>query len=808
MAHSNRESRASRRHNLLTPASGEDGDESEFSAPTHHTTPTSNVPRSDPPSARHPDELLKRTRSQYEDEVDQEIPRPEIKKSRVQGLGRGHPSPGPGPNVRFTVPPRARPTAVENKRKFIRVPRGNDNKAVGLRERILGAVRGRIHKSIDENQVRLLIVDPGSGDEEINASLLSINDDELGGDRYPYEALSYHWGEGAEDNVILINKWGSKPIKKLVVAVDAILDRKKAEGNRGEDINVRTYRVRENLYEALKQLRHPTDPTPLWVDALCIDQSNEVEKTKQVKKMGHIYHKAERVCIWLGTGDAESDQAMDFIKNVIDEALLPDLLSKSEYIPRWISLYRLLEWSWFTRRWVIQELALSRQATVHCGKKHAHWDDFRDAIGIFHRYFDSLKYKMRNYDPSSKPIADLEFLGAQLLVDLSSNVFRANDDGTYQSTKSLEMLVSQLSGFDTADPRDTIHALRNISREGYRFNTRHDGNVEEQMPESSYAQDLFEVYQKFVQWTVKTSDSLDIICRHWALPERKKKGPTTPYLIQKLPTWIKTVDKSSFGRGSDVYEGRRAGESFVGLPGKSVYTASGRKTARVKFGEYKTTNMLSPRPRDAMPIAGSQPAPQNMTLSAFGLLIGRVSATPISIPDGVIPRDCLERLGWTEEKAAAEEIEAAPAKLWRTLVADRGPKGEYAPTYYHRACLNCLLNQTVNGHLNAKELLLKIGSKDEPNIARDYLERVLAVTWNRSILEAESLPKNEKLVGLAPPKARADDVIAILYGCSVPVILRPVGKTYELIGESYIYGKMDGEAVREKLHEEKWFELI
>lgn len=710
---------------------------------------------------------------------------------------------------------RARPTGVENKLNIMRVPVGNE-RPIGVRERLLGAVQKQIHTPIRSDQVRLLIIKPGSGDEEINASLLPLHDKDFGSARYQYEALSYHWGEGDETNFILIDKIISKPITKMTTAVDAVLALKKAGGNKRESINAKRFHVRENLYEALKQLRHPTKMTPIWVDALCIHQANWVEKKEQVMKMGQIYHKARSVCVWLGAGDTESYRAMDFIKEVIDEKLLPNLLSEQKHIPKWISLYRLLEWSWFTRRWVIQELALAKEATVHCGDRFVHWNDFRDAIGIFHRYFPTLKWKMRNHERNGKPIGELDALGAQLLVDLSSNVFRIKPDGTYQSTKSLEMLVSQLAGFDTADPRDTIHALRSISRELYLPKTLCKSSDEdrkpEPMPEPNYNHDLFQVYRGFVKWVITTTRSLDIICRQWALPERKEPGPTTPYLVKNLPTWIQTVDKSPFGRGGDVYRGRRAGESFVGLPKRNVYNASGGKDPEVQFGEYATR----PRSQTGDTSALADNSNQDMSLSARGLLVGHVTSPPNSIPDGVIPQSSLEILGWSDHPGT--EIEEAPAQLWRTLVADRGPKGEFAPTYYHRACLYTLLNQTVNGHLNAKELLTKTDFEEHPSITQDYLERVLAVTWDRSILEADSLQNGggntaEKLVGLGPPKTLLGDVIAILYGCSVPVILRPAmvdegkGEEFEFVGEAYIYGKMDGEAMYET-HEEKMFKLV
>jgi hypothetical protein len=47
----------------------------------------------------------------------------------------------------------------------------------------------------------------------------------------------------------------------------------------------------------------------VWFDSVCINQDNEQEKKSQVAKKAEIYSMAVRVCVWLGAGDKQSDQA-------------------------------------------------------------------------------------------------------------------------------------------------------------------------------------------------------------------------------------------------------------------------------------------------------------------------------------------------------------------------------------------------------------------------------------------------------------------------------------------------------------------
>lgn len=61
-----------------------------------------------------------------------------------------------------------------------------------------------------------------------------------------------------------------------------------------------TLAVTPNLEEALRYLQYDNVPRALGVDAICIDQKNPEERSKQVARKGEIYSKAIRVVAWLG----------------------------------------------------------------------------------------------------------------------------------------------------------------------------------------------------------------------------------------------------------------------------------------------------------------------------------------------------------------------------------------------------------------------------------------------------------------------------------------------------------------------------
>lgn len=330
--------------------------------------------------------------------------------------------------------------------------------------------------------------------------------------------------------------------------------------------------------------------------------------------MAEIYSAADVVAIWLGAADqlGRTDRAMDFITRTVKERGLETLIT-DEFAQHWSDLIYLMRSSWFSRRWVIQELALAKEATVYCGARKVHWRDFSDAISLFVLHFEEIRQLFESrleFRKDYYAITELDPLGAKILVDEISNIFLKNSNGTLlEPLKNLESLVSTLAPFNTSGPRDTIHCLLNMAKETSSKSSlastyAHSPNPP---PVPSYGKDLLEVYTGFVKWVVAESGSLDIICRQWAVPEREKRTAGYEKLV-KLPSWIRTVIDSPWGRGEEGFHGRKNGDSFVGLPGTHIYNASRGLKPQVIYGLFKETqerveiNDLNSRPRARAPL--------------------------------------------------------------------------------------------------------------------------------------------------------------------------------------------------------------
>jgi Heterokaryon incompatibility protein (HET) len=161
--------------------------------------------------------------------------------------------------------------------------------------------------------------------------------------------------------------------------------------DRSSSVNLDGYRfpVTKNLEAALRRLRSLKPPkdadTPSWsfwwIDAICINQDDVLERNWQVDLMTRIYREAAGMHVWLGEAADNSDMAMEIAHQVGDTTprgpgdrstvsleVYPEV-SSTQREAHWKALISLFERPWWERVWVRQEVALAKEATVHCGSK-------------------------------------------------------------------------------------------------------------------------------------------------------------------------------------------------------------------------------------------------------------------------------------------------------------------------------------------------------------------------------------------------------------------------------------------------------
>ncbi|KAF2828669.1 hypothetical protein CC86DRAFT_259497, partial [Ophiobolus disseminans] len=66
------------------------------------------------------------------------------------------------------------------------------------------------------------------------------------------------------------------------------------------EIDGQLHSIRDNLLSFLQVARRKLGFVWFWIDALCIDQINVAQRTRQVQQMGLIFSSATEVIAWLG----------------------------------------------------------------------------------------------------------------------------------------------------------------------------------------------------------------------------------------------------------------------------------------------------------------------------------------------------------------------------------------------------------------------------------------------------------------------------------------------------------------------------
>ncbi|KAI1372158.1 heterokaryon incompatibility protein-domain-containing protein [Hypoxylon crocopeplum] len=295
--------------------------------------------------------------------------------------------------------------------------------------------------------VRLLRLHPGNPGDDLNTEIVSTNLEEADGE---YEATSYTWGSPEDPHCMTCN-----------------------------DLKVT---IQRNAFEMLNALRMPDEIRTIWIDAICIDQSNIEERASQVSIMHHIYRRAKRVLVWLGKPDEYSYLAMTYAAGLDVPKLLEESKSGGTAATEWdiytrksyffdsgetdspqyrtlgVALVKFINRPWFNRVWVQQEAALCRQTRVICAEEEVGWDNIYAlawmllprSIGL---YPDWISDDMNRTLDNIFAIQSIQRRRRRLFAD----VYLPGKDLPFSP---LITYLAHSSRFGATDPRDKLFSLQ------------------------------------------------------------------------------------------------------------------------------------------------------------------------------------------------------------------------------------------------------------------------------------------------------------------------------------------------------------
>lgn len=370
---------------------------------------------------------------------------------------------------------------------------------------------------------RLLVLHSGRKDDRLTGRL----EDFWVGHTQGYKALSYVWGEPQFTDAIFIDG--------------------------------RRLAITDSLGTALRRIRPPAGRPPLriWIDQICINQKDTVERNQQVRLMHAIFRDARQVLVWLGA-DSEGHasrafQLVESLRSIFDDKLLARLCklkgSSFDWIPSeyWKSLRELCRLPWFRRVWIPQEIGTDADAIVHWGSESIEWAVLHDSMRKLETQGWELKKKQK-IDTTATTLLFRRF--AELPPNEEAS--KARPSFVYQLCLSARNVAT--------DPRDYVfsqlgHASAWIESE------------RAMIIQPDYDNTVAAVYHEIAIRALTVDDTLMLLN---AVSDNGEPRPPLPE-GQTLPTWVPRWDAGRFG-------------SVIGYPGR--YKASGPRKSEITKGSF------------------------------------------------------------------------------------------------------------------------------------------------------------------------------------------------------------------------------
>lgn len=376
-------------------------------------------------------------------------------------------------------------------------------------------------------QIRLVHIHPGPWEAPISCDLHTVLLDK---DITKYQTLSYVWGPPSPTTTILV------------------------DGHR--------FKVGENLGKALKRLRKPNGcgERIIWIDALCINQSDAEEKGQQVQLMGDIYEGCEEVVMWLGeaenniptsksqfrsiedqrprpwdgflNGDFEFNRLNNFEEEIKEDEMLAAftlvyILSGNKHIRDWPFLVhnpdkdaweitetfknaikgmeKLVSLAYWTRIWIMQEAILPPRATVVYGSFAAPWNMFAQSSKLYEFHGGSQMCCRNDFMKMDAYAFDLIVTKLYFVVSPIVRFRQYRNEGT-SGNQSLFSLLQAFFLAKATDDRDKVYALLSLLNPGFEW-----PGSQACRPKPDYTTTTMQSYEHAATYIIKSTQNLTML---------------------------------------------------------------------------------------------------------------------------------------------------------------------------------------------------------------------------------------------------------------------------------------------------------
>ncbi|KAL8697281.1 MAG: hypothetical protein Q9201_007200 [Fulgogasparrea decipioides] len=606
------------------------------------------------------------------------------------------------------------------------------------------------------------------------------------GDAYGYDALSYAWGSPVEKFPLKLQQTG-KIYKKGILSCDGLVKR---EG---------IIDIHRNLYDLLRRLQSVQYDRFIWVDAICINQSDDKEKSMQIPLMRDIYQEAKQVMIWLGEASPVEEGALTILPNLVKKlegcAAEGHILNPGQsgtfeskdlptpMHPLWRALGAIMTRQWFRRLWTLQEAVLPETTSVIlCGGKKITW--------ITLEAFVSSMYACRlaNWTTTGDVAISTDYLNGYESVRMTKICRDSMQSGKWGV--HLDILLNVTRRRSVTNPADMVFGILALMPHG----DQQQITVDTSLP-------VEHVYRELARYYILNEPD-ECILNHTSSQTRKSG----------LPSWCPDFasQESTVPLNSWFYGGQRLGLDQHSTSFRAGFKKSGtwEKPMKENWGWIMAKNGLHRRrPQqgiyDTSHVDFIAFEPNTTHIRARGALADRVAevikpnqGTGIGAGAWNTAANAAATLAWEERcLGLALKTLKLPHKIpeiyWRTLIANLtwNPDGsriswdEHDRADHSNAYKEFM--ETVANHAGGM-----VASSQMSIDARAFASEFVRVTRNRCFFSTV-----DGRIGLGPADAQPGDNVYIICFCPTPYILRHLESTCVLIGDAYVHDFMYGQAL-------------
>jgi Heterokaryon incompatibility protein (HET) len=627
-----------------------------------------------------------------------------------------------------------------------------------------------------EPSIRLLKVLDPSPDGNVNCVLTIHGIREVPS----YRALSYTWGPPSD----LASEGGVTADRSYPISCNG--------GN---------LMVTKNLLDALSYMQRTrliTSEDYIWIDAICISQDDEDEKSSQVYMMFDIYSAAQSVVVWLGEEDEDTSLALEILPSVA--AIPDDRIGRfdnldldfmdpifEEYISphsptHWRALTMLMRKHWFNRVWIIQEFLAAKEVLILCGSFTISWELLVKASRFFATSSLS-RFVLMNL------MNDYPWLESSLFKPISRayelSMFKSRLNNSIQPLHLMEFLALG-SDYGATNPRDKVYALLGVANRNSRAHP-------------DYRLDVETVYVDATRYVINESQDLAIL----AVVEDTRDEASLDN-INSLPSWVPNFNvQTSTAFRKPLVAVNLPPPRIVWQPNPRMIGISGAKLDRIFYIENSS---MGPRIEGISQwlriLFFSEPTYLNgeARLEALGRTLIENGVGSATNSEGILILFQLW-LAWEVARILVEDRRTGfESDRTRLIYGSLNAIGMFEPPLPFGPLLTSGTVESFVSALNGEPR--DEDTRDASRLANRYGELIMSKRRSKAFLT------DRGRFGTAPRTSELYDTIWIVPGASDPLLLRPTGDSdhFWLMGYVYLHGfDLDDVLHNERLN---WQDII